>query len=248
MRLFLHQLRTDQLIFWRSREAAVFVFVFPILLFVLLGTVYSGTYQGHPLREYLLPALLGYGIVNTTFGGLAILLVIRREDGILKRIRATPLPPPTYLAGVLASILLVFAIQGLVIVVLARLLYGDDLPSRPLSLLAGAAVGATAFAAMGIGLSALIRSAEGSSPVVNVIVLPMTFLSGGFGPTRHFPDVLRAIADVLPLKYLIDALKAVYLDHESITGQGPALAVVAVWGALGLVVALRAFRWEPREA
>jgi len=246
--LFLHQLRADQLIFWRSREAAVFVFVFPILLFLLLSTVYSGTYHGHPLHDYLVPALVGYGTVNTAFGGLAILLVIRREQGLLKRIRATPLPPPTYLAAVLASILLVFAIQACVLVGLGRLLYGSELPSRPFSLLAGAAVGAASFAALGVALSGLIRSAEGSSPVVNVIVLPMTFLSGGFGPTRHFPHVLQVVADLLPLKYLIDVLKSVYLDHESITGQGPALAVVAAWGVVGVVVALRAFHWEPREA
>jgi len=248
MRLFLHQVRADQLIFWRSREAAVFVFIFPILLFLLLSTVYGGTYQGHPEHDYLVPALLGYGTINTTFGGLAILLVIRREEGMLKRIRATPLPPPTYLAAVLASILTVFTIQALVLVALGRLLYGSELPSRPFSLLAAAAVGAAAFAAMGVGLSGLIRSAEGSSPVVNVIVLPMTFLSGGFGPTRRFPHVLRALADVLPLTHLIDALKSIYLDHQSVTGQGAALAIVAAWGVVGLVVALRAFRWEPREA
>jgi ABC-2 type transport system permease protein len=173
--------------------------------------------------------------------------VIRREQGILKRIRATPLPPPTYLAAVLASILLVFAVQALVLVGLGRLLYGAELPTRPFSLLFGAAVGAVAFAAMGVGMSGLIRSAEGSSPIVNVIVLPMTFLSGGFGPARHFPQALRAVADVLPLKYLIDVLKSIYLDHESITSQGAPLAVVAAWGVVGLVVALRAFRWEPRE-
>jgi ABC-2 type transport system permease protein len=93
MKLFLHQLRNEQLLFWRSREAAVFVFLFPVLLFLLLGAVYDGTYRGHPATDYLVAGLLGYGTANTAFGGLAITLVIRRELGMLKRVRATPLAP-----------------------------------------------------------------------------------------------------------------------------------------------------------
>jgi len=247
MRLFVHQLRADQLAFWRSREAAVFVFLFPVLLFLLLGTVYSGDYKGHPLPDYLVAGILGYGVANTAFGGLAILLVIRRESGLLKRIRSTPLPPATYLAAVLVSTLLVFALQAVAIVVLGRLLYDAKLPSQPLSLVVALALGAAAFAALGVALAALIRSAEGSSPIVNVVVLPMTFLSGGFGPTRDYPEVLRVIADVLPLKYLIDMVISIYLDNETIWKQGTSIAVVAAWGVVGLVVALRAFRWEPRE-
>jgi ABC-2 type transport system permease protein len=247
-RLLGHQIRAEQRTFWRSREAAVFMFLFPILLFLLLGTVYSGTYHGHPLPDYLVAGLLGYGTANTAFGGLAILLVLRREAGVLKRIRATPLPPPTYLAAVLSSTLLVFAAQAVAIVLLGRFLFGAKVPTQPASLVLTLAFGAIAFAGMGVGLASLIRSAEGSSAVVNVIVLPMTFLSGGFGPTRDYPEVLQALADVLPLKYLIDAVTAIYLDDETIAPQGSGLAVVAAWGVIGLVVALRYFRWEPREA
>jgi len=248
VRLFIHQLRADQLTFWRSREAAVFMFLFPILLFLLLGTVYSGTYKGHPLPDYLVAGLLGYGTANTAFGGLAILLVLRREQGVLKRIRATPLPPATYLAAVLSSTLLVFAGQAVVIVALGRLLFGAKLPTQPLSLVLALALGAVSFAGLGVGLASLIRSAEGSSAVVNVIVLPMTFLSGGFGPTRDYPEVLRAVSDVLPLKYPIDMVTSIYLDDETIWSQGPQAAVIAAWGAIGLAVAFRLFRWEPSQA
>jgi len=247
-RLFLHQLRAEQLVFWRSREAAVFMFLFPILLFLLLGTVYSGTENGHPLPDYLVAGLLGYGTANTAFGGLAILLVLRREAGVLKRIRATPLPPPMYLTAVLSSTLLVFAAQAVAIVVLGTVLFDAKVPTDPVSLVLAVALGAVAFAGLGVGLASLIRSAEGSSAVVNVIVLPMTFLSGGFGPTRDYPNVLQAVADALPLKYLIDAVRAIYLDDETVWSQAPSLAVVAAWGVAGLLVAMRAFRWEPREA
>jgi ABC-2 type transport system permease protein len=247
MRLFIHQLRTDQLIFWRSREAAIFVFFFPVMLFLLLGAIYSGTFEDRPISEYLVAGLLGYGVANTALGGMAITLVLRRELGLLKRIRATPLPTGTFLAGTLGSTLIVFSIQAATIVLLGRLVYGARLPPDALSLVLVLAAGALAFAGMGFGLASLVRSQEGVSPIVNVIVLPMTFLSGGFGPRQQFPEVLQTVADVLPLTYFIDAVTAVYLDAEPVWEQGRSLAVVAVWGAAGLLVAVRRFRWHPRE-
>jgi ABC-2 type transport system permease protein len=248
VKLFVHQLRSEQLLFWRSREAAVFVFLFPVLLFLLLGTVYGGTYRGHPLADYLVAGLLGYGTANTAFGGLAITLVLRREQGVLKRVRGTPLPPPIYLGAVLASTLVVFALQAVLLVALGRVAFGASLPDRPLSLALALVIGALSFAGLGVGVASLIRSAEGSSAVVNVIILPMAFLSGAFGPTRHYPEVLQAIAEVLPLKHLIDAVTGIYLDGEPVWWQRWALMVVVAWGLAGLVVALRRFRWEPRDA
>lgn len=247
MRLFAHQLRADQLIFWRNRESAIFVFLFPVLLFLLLSTVYSGHYRGRPLTDYLVPALIAYGVANTTFGGLAITLVIRRESGILKRIRSTPLPSAVYLAGVLSSSLLVFTLQALTIVTIGELLYDAHLPSDVLSLALSFGLAAICFAAMGIGLASLIRSAEGSSAIVNVVVLPMTFLSGGFGPTREFPEVLRVVADALPLTYLIDLVTGVVFEGKAFWDEPRAVAVLAAWGIAGALVAWRRFSWQPRE-
>jgi ABC-2 type transport system permease protein len=82
---------------------------------------------------------------------------------------------------------------------------------------------------------------------VNVLVLPMAFLSGSFGPTRHYPRALQAIGDVLPLKYLLDAINANYLHGQELWERPTAVAVLVVWGAFGMAVALRRFRWEPRE-
>jgi ABC-2 type transport system permease protein len=247
MRLFWHQLRSEQLIFWRSREAAVFVFLFPLLLFALLTAVYNGHIYGRPAAWALLAGMLGYGAANTTFAGLALILVARREMGILKRIRSTPLPAGTYLAAALVSILVVFAIQAASLFVLGRLLKSTPWPHHLLSLVLALALGAAAFAGMGLAITGLIRSLEGSSAVVNVIVLPMAFLSGSFGPTREYPRALRAIGDVLPLKYLLEAINAIYLHGKELWDKPTAVAVLAGWGALGMAVAVRKFRWEPRE-
>ena len=247
MRLFRHEVRTQQMLFWRNRESAVFVFIFPPMLFLLLGAVYDGRIDGFPAADVLLTGMLGYGCANTAFAGLAITLVIRREGGILKRIRATPLPPSTYLAAILTSTFAVFVLQTLVMMGLGIVLYGARGPQNVLGLILTVLLGVVAFAGLGFGAASLIRSSEGASAVVNLVVLPMAFLSGSFGPTRRYPEVLQWIADVLPLTYLIDLLKQVYLGGDSFFGHPKEIAIVAAWGLVGLAIASRRFGWEPRE-
>ena len=247
MRLFLHELRNQQLVFWRSKEAALFIFLFPLLLFLLLGSVYSGKIYGLPAPQALLAGMLGYGCANTAFAGLAIQLVVRRELGILKRLRATPLSATTYIAATLGSTLIVFVLQAVALFVLGRILYGTPFPHALGSLALAIVIGAAAFAALGVATASLIRSAEGSSAVVNFVLLPMAFLTGSFGPTHRYPSFLRAIGDVLPLKYFIDIVNAVYFRGHALWTKPGALGVLAAWGATGLVVAALKFRWEPRE-
>jgi ABC-2 type transport system permease protein len=245
--LFWHQLRGEQLVFWRSREAAVFVFVFPLLLFALLTALYDGEIYGKPAPWGLLAGMLGYGAANTAFAGLALLIVARREMGILKRIRSTPLPPATYLVAVLASILVVFALQAIALFTLGSVLESTPWPSNAASLALALLLGAGAFAGLGLAISGVIRSVEGSSAVINVVLLPMAFLSGSFGPTADYPQALQAIGDVLPLKYLVDAINAIYLHGKQLWDEPTAVAVLTAWGVFGMVVAMRKFRWEPRE-
>jgi ABC-2 type transport system permease protein len=245
--LFVHQLRSEQLVFWRSREAAFFIFFFPLLLFLLLGSVYSGRILGVPAAQYLLAGLVGYGCANTAFAGLAIQLVLRRENGILKRLRSTPLPPATYIAALLVSTLIVFALQTIALFLVGRVLYGTPFPPNIASLAAAVVIGAAVFAALGTATASVIRSAEGSSAVVNCILLPMAFLSGAFGPTHKYPAFLRAIGDVLPLKYFIRLVDAVYFRGHGVWTQPEALAVLAAWGVGGLVFTMFKFQWEPRD-
>jgi ABC-2 type transport system permease protein len=247
MRLYRHQLKWEQRLFWRSRESAVFVFLFPLLLFTLLTAVYNGRIYGRPASWALLAGMLGYGAATTAFAGLALILVARRELGILKRIRSTPLPPATYLVAVLTSIMVVFALQAVSLFVLGKVLKSTPWPHNVISLVLTLALGAAVFAALGLALTGFIRSLEGSSAIVNVIVLPMAFLSGSFGPTRHYPQVLRAIGAVLPLKPLIDLINGIYLHGQQIWDRPRAVAVLVAWGILGMAVAIRKFRWEPRE-
>jgi ABC-2 type transport system permease protein len=242
-----HQLAFEQRMFWRSREAAVFIFIFPILLYMLLVSVYANEIDGVPAADLLLVGLFGYGAANTAFAGLAIILVGRREAGILKRLRATPLAPAAYLAAVLVSTLLVFALETAGLLLLGSLAFGASAPENPLGFAGAVVLGVACFAGMGVGAASLIRSADGVSAVVNVILLPMAFLSGSFGPRGDYPAFLQAIADVLPLTYFLDIVDGVYLDGESLLADPGALAIVAAWGTAGIAIALRWFGWVPRD-
>jgi ABC-2 type transport system permease protein len=248
MRIFFHQLRAEQKLFWRSRELAFFTFLLPILFFLLLGSAYGDDdINGVSGYQYLLAGMIGYGAAATTFAGLALLLVIRRESGVLKRLRATPLPPETYVAAVLASIILVFLLEAAILVAIGRFGFDVPLAGSMLSLFVVLLVGAASFAALGVGLTAVIRSAEGSSAVVNALYLPLSFISGAFFSEETFPEVLQKLAAILPLSHLIQLARDVMVFDDTLADHLGDLAVVAAWGLGGLVVAVRGFRWEPRE-
>jgi ABC-2 type transport system permease protein len=251
MTLFLHELRTEQLLYWRNREAAFFTFFLPVIFFLVFGSIYGDsqiTKEHLRAAPFLEAGMIGYGLASTAFAGLAITMVIRRESGVLKRIRATPLPPAAYVTAVLTSTFLTFLIEAVVLIVLGRVLFSVGFPSRPLSLLAALVVGAGSFAALGLGLTALVRTAEGSSAVVNAVYLPMAIISGTFFTPREYPAFLRAIADVLPLTYFTMLMRDVMVRHHHLWSEAGSIAVVVGWGAVGVIAAIRGFRWQPRES
>src|SRR5262249_54352956 len=142
---------------------------------------------------------------------------------------------------------LTFLIEAVLIVLIGRLIFSVGFPDRPFSLLAILAIGAGAFAAMGLGLTGAVRSAEGSSAVVNAVYLPMAIISGTFFSPARYPGFLRAIADVLPLTYFTKLTRNVMVHHHHVWTDAGSLGVVLLWGAVGVVGAVRGFRWQPRE-
>jgi ABC-2 type transport system permease protein len=248
MRLFLHELRAQQQLFWRNRESAFFSFLFPIILLVLLGSVYGdGRIEGVRGSTYLLAGLIGYGVAATAFASLAITLVVRREAGLLKRVRGTPLSPAIYLAAVIGSMVIVIALQAAAQVLIGRFLLDAAWPASPASFVAALVMGAASFAALGLAITTLVRTGEGSSAVVNAIYLPMAFISGSFFSPREMPRFLEVISEALPLTYLLRLIRSTFIEGQLLSSSPGAIAAVLVWGLFGLVVALRMFRWEPRE-
>jgi ABC-2 type transport system permease protein len=249
MRIFIHELRGELLLYSRSRELAFFTFMLPLIFYVLLGSVYGSgdTINGYPGADYLLTGMIGYGLIATAFAGLAIVLVIRRENGVLKRLRGTPLPAWVYVAAVLITTLTAFALECACLIALAMVLFGADFPKAFGSLVVTVALGGVSFAALGVGITGFIRRAEGASAVINAIYLPVAFISGAFFSQQHFPEVLQKVADALPLTYFIDLLGDVMLKGTEVWNEPKDVVMILAWGIAGALLALRYFRWVPRE-
>jgi ABC-2 type transport system permease protein len=251
MTLWLHEFRVEQLLFWRNREAAFFTFLLPVIFFLIFGSVYGDDFierEGVKASWFLEAGMIGYGVAATCFAGLGISLVVRRESGVLKRIRSTPLPPAIYILGVLGSTFVVFLIEAVLIIAIGRFLFSVPVPTQVLSFLVVLALGALCFAAMGLGITGFVRSAEGSSAVINAVYLPMAIISGTFFTPKDYPGFLKGIATVLPLTHYTELIRNVMLRHEQFWSDPGSIAVVLAWGALGAIAAVRRFRWQPRES
>ncbi|TMK77282.1 MAG: ABC transporter permease, partial [Actinobacteria bacterium] len=203
--------------------------------------------KGYRAPDYLLTGMLGYGVAATAFSGLAIVLVIRRETGVLKRLRATPLPAHVYITAVLLTSLIAFAIEAVFLIALGMLMFDAVFPKSVASVVVALLLGGATFAVLGIGVSGLVRRAEGASAVITALYLPLSFISGAFFSQQHFPIWLKKIADVLPLTYFIDLMGAVMLRGVQLWDRPEDVAVIAAWGLVGAVLARRFFRWVPYE-
>lgn len=238
------QYRIERRMFWRNPSAAFFNFLLPILLLLLFGAVFSGN-RGN--IDVIVPGIAGMGIMASTFSALAFNLTFLREQGVLKRMRGTPLPPGSYLAGVLANAVTNATIQLGIVILVARFLFGVGWPKDWAELVFFLAIGVIAFGALGVAFSHVIPNFDAAPAYVNAVFLPVIFISGVFYDTENAPAAIRQIAQVLPLTHLIDGLSAALITAEPISSQWGSVAVVAVWGAFGLFFAVRGFSWESRD-
>jgi ABC-2 type transport system permease protein len=235
------QFRFERRLFWRNPSAAFFNFLLPLLFLGLVGSVYVGD----PSRlEVLVPGIAGMAVMATTFTALAYNLTFLREQGILKRMRGLPLPVPSYLGGILASSVLNAVVSIALIVAIGHLAYGVSWPRDPLALVVFTALGVVCFGALGIAFSHVIPNVDAAAAYVNVVFLPLIFISGVFYSAAALPGPLAAAAEILPLKHVVDGLSGAIVGGEGLGAHLVALAVLASWSAVGLVLAVRYFRWE----
>jgi len=229
----LHQLRFERMLFRRNPSAAFFNFVLPLVLLLLVASVFADDDEE---LEVLIPGIAGMSIMATTFTALAFNMTFLREQGILKRIRGMPIHPRDYLGGLIGSAGINAVVQVVLVFAIGKLAYGVDLPDEPAAVLVYTVVGVAAFAALGIALSHAIPNFDAAGAYTNAVFLPVIFISGVFYSSDELPTALEVIAVALPLKHVIDGLAG--------DGFGAGLAVVAAWGALGAILAVRYFRWE----
>jgi ABC-2 type transport system permease protein len=250
MTLVWHQIRYEQLTFWRNPQSAIFTFVFPVVVMTLFGALFRGIgetdfYYDRTALQYYVATVAGVSVLGSCYSQLAIVLAMRRQNGILKRVRATPLPASVYFAGLVAHCVLVSVVDVTLITIVGRL-YGVALPGAAqwpvltLTLLLGAA----SFCSLGVGVASLVGNAEAAPGVVQFVLFPLTVLSGTYMPIHS--DVLTAVAGALPVKPFNDALLSAFTAGPG-SFPGSDLAVLLLWGVAGAVVAVRRFRWDARR-
>jgi ABC-2 type transport system permease protein len=238
------QFRLERRMFWRNPTAAFFGFLLPLLLLALFGAVFAGDQED---LDVIVPGIAGMSAMAATFVALAYNLTFLRERGILKRLRGTPLPSSAYLAGIAANAVANTVLQVAIVIVAGRLFFGVPWPGDWLALIVFLALGVVCFSALGVALSHAIPNSESAPAYVNAVFLPMIILAGVFFDDEDAPSVLRDLAEVMPLKHLIDGLSGAMVDGTGLADNGVALLALALWAAVGIVLAVRGFSWEARR-
>lgn len=251
--------------FFRERDAVVFVFAYPILMLGIFASVFGqdGATAGGsgdasvPFAQYFLPGMLATGIMLTSFQSLAISLAVERDDGTLKRVRATPLPPVAFFLGKIGQVLVVSVVQTALLLAVATLVFGIPLPTSPGAWLTFGWVfvlGTSVGTVCGIAFSSVPRSGKSVSAVVIPVVLVLQFTSGVFFVFSDLPTWMQRFAEVFPLKWVAQGMRSVFLPSGAEAGEasgswqhGPTAVILVAWLILGLVVAVRTFRWRRRD-
>ena len=244
LRLAWRQYRLERRMFWRNPSAAFFNFLFPLIFLALFGAILSDSPE---TLRIIVPGIAGMSVMSTTFTALAFNITFLREQGILKRMRGTPLPTSAYLAGIAGGAITNTSLQMVIITVSGRVLFGLGWPDDVLSMAVFVALGVVCFASLGVALSHVIPNFESAPAYVNAIFLPVIFISGVFFDAENAPTFIKDIAEVLPLKHLIEGLSGAMVHHEGLADNGIALAVLAAWAVAGVWLAIRGFTWEARK-
>jgi ABC-2 type transport system permease protein len=238
------QYRLERKMFWRNPSAAFFNFLLPLIFLALFGAIFS---QDRENLQVIVPGIAGMAVMSTTFSALAMTLTYLRESGVLKRIRGTPLPTSAYLAGIAGNAITNTAVQVALIIASGWLVFGLDPPHDPVELVVFVLLGVTCFASLGVALSHAIPNFDSAPAYVNAAFLPLIFISGVFYDADYAPGFLKGIAEALPLKHLIDGLSGAIVTGAGLSSHLPALGVLALWSAVGIVLAVRGFSWEARR-
>jgi len=247
----LHQLKFDLLIFRRNPAATFFTVILPLIFLVIFTSIFGNEElpNGAKVATVYVPGILTLAIASATAVNLAITMTTRRERGVLKRIRSTPIPPWVFILSQMLAGALISAVMTVIISAIGRVLYGvqlqwETLPNLVISLV----LGAMAFAALGLAMTSIISSEDAAPAVTNAIMLPLYFISGVFVPDTQVPDWVSTVGNLFPVAHLNQALQESF-DPFAVGAAWPwnHWLVLAAWGVFGALVTLRTFRWTPNR-
>jgi ABC-2 type transport system permease protein len=254
--VLIHEARYSLLAAWRNPRARFFTFIFPILLLVVFAGVFGNghttTVDGHrvSVSTYFVGGILALSIISAAYANLVMSVATARETGILKRRRATPVPPSVLVAGQALSTLVIALVMTAILLIIARVAYGVTIPVGALAAMAVAVVvGTISFACLGYAVAGLIGSPDSAQPVVQLTLLPLYFISGVWIPLASLSHTLRSIASVFPVEHLAASMHSATVYGSFSSAVSPSdLLVLAAWGVAAVMFAARRFSWLPSTA
>ena len=238
--------------FRRSPAATFFTAVLPLIFLVIFTSIFGNeviSATGARVATLYVPGILALALVSANFMNAAIFTVVKRESGVLKAMRATPLPPWIYVGGQVAASLVLTAVMTVLVIGIGWLGYGVEIqPGAVPSLLITLGVGAAAFSALGLAVTCVCPSEQAAPAITNMCVLPLYFVSDVFIPSVGAPRWMSLIGDIFPIKHLALALGRTFDPFtEGVPLPAWRWGIILAWGVFGVLVTLRFFRWTPRN-
>ena len=250
MSLVRTQIRYTNKAFWRNPASAFFTFAFPLLFLVIFTTLVGNNdveVGGEIIKTstYYVFSMAAFGLISACYTNIAISVVFAREEGVLNRVRGTPMPARSYLAARVSHEALVGFLLVAITAVFGIVVYDASFPTGVdlLYFVISLVVGAGCFASIGLAISGVVPNADAGPPIINAVMLPLLFLSGVFiaiGPDA--PSWVLWVGRIFPVRHLVEAMQLSYLG---LPFHWSDIAVMAVWTVGAIVVATRTFRWEP---
>ncbi len=247
------QIRYELRAFMRNRGRGLFTFLFPIMFLVIFASLNTGTHLstrgGIPYNDFFVPGILAYAVISTTFVNMSINTAMLRDEGVLKRMQGTPLPRWAYIVGRIGSTVVIVTAMAAFTLALGAAAYGVDVRASTLpAVIVALVLGTAAFTTLGIGIVRFIPNAEAAPAIVNLAILPLTFISGIWFVTDGMPKFLLSIAKVFPIRPLADQMQHAFDPRSTGTGLvGHDVQTLVIWCFIGVFLMLRFLRQPQGE-
>lgn len=244
--------------FFRSKDAVFFTLALPVVLLALLASIFTHNIPGTsvPFSQVYTAGLLAGGVASTTFLNLAVVVAGERENGGLKRLAGTPMPRTAYFAGKAILVLVTCVLEVAVLLIFGHFAYKVAFPSslgRWWIFAWVTFLGATSMALLGIAISSVPRSARAAAPVANLPLLVLQFISGVYVPFTSLSPGLYGFAGIFPLRWIAEGYRSALLpsyfqkvEPGHAWNHAAMALVMGAWCVLGLILAVRTFRWTGR--
>ncbi len=213
---------------WRGLFFNIFL---PVFLYIAISKI-GGNAPGNKdvsYSEYLLPGIIAMTIMQTGIFSLAYWLVDLKARGVIKRLLVTPLSNFEMLGSLIASRLVLMAIQIGLIISIALWYFKATIPGSGLAILLLMIMGGAVFLGIGFAVSSFAKTYEEAAPITTILNLLFTFLGNIFFPTSNMPEVLKFIASKLPITYLAEGMRNNFIHPWSLQQTLPDLLGLGVW-------------------